>query len=158
MTPATILENDGIKQPITEWALDYGITPAIIIARLERGETVAEAITKPMKVGHRGQRLPAIRRRPQRATNSDQVGSTSTTFTYSERTLTVAEWARLTGLTSGTLGARLRSGWSIDRALTTPPDKKRGRRGVSSNFAPSEGTGAGSTLQETPKITFSENA
>ena len=44
MTPATILEHDDIKQPIVEWALDYGITPAIIIGRLERGMSIADAI------------------------------------------------------------------------------------------------------------------
>ncbi|MDZ7874359.1 MAG: hypothetical protein U5N27_15240 [Rhizobium sp.] len=55
MTPASILEHDGISQSITEWALDYGITPAIIIARLERGMSIADAITTPMKTGYRGQ-------------------------------------------------------------------------------------------------------
>ncbi len=57
MTPETILEHDGIQQPIVEWALDYGITPAIIIGRLERGVAVSEAITIPMQTGFRGQRL-----------------------------------------------------------------------------------------------------
>lgn len=57
MTPATILEHDGIKQPIKEWALDYGITPAIIMGRIERGQTIADAITTPMKIGFRGQKL-----------------------------------------------------------------------------------------------------
>jgi len=56
MTPATTLTFDGIKQAITEWALDYGIAPAVIIARLERGLPVEEAITRPM-VTARGQKL-----------------------------------------------------------------------------------------------------
>ncbi|WP_311028215.1 hypothetical protein [Mesorhizobium koreense] len=56
MTPATMIAFDGIEQPVTEWALDYGIAPAVIIARLERGMPVAEAITKPM-VAARGQKL-----------------------------------------------------------------------------------------------------
>lgn len=58
MTPETILEHDGIQQPIIEWALDYGITPAIIIARIGRGLSVADAITRPMATGHKCQRLP----------------------------------------------------------------------------------------------------
>lgn len=57
MTPETILEHDGTSQPIIEWALDYGITPSIIIARLERGLSIADAITTPMQTGFRGQRL-----------------------------------------------------------------------------------------------------
>ncbi|MCZ7930828.1 hypothetical protein O9X90_00745 [Agrobacterium leguminum] len=57
MTPETILEHDGIQQPVIEWALDYGITPAIIIGRLERGVAVSDAITIPMRTGFCGQRL-----------------------------------------------------------------------------------------------------
>lgn len=60
MTPETILEHEGIQQPIIEWALDYGITPAIIIGRLERGISIADAITTPMKTGHQRQRLPVF--------------------------------------------------------------------------------------------------
>lgn len=58
MTPETILEHDGIQQPIIEWALDYGITPTIIIGRLGRGMSIEAAITTPMKTGYHGQRLP----------------------------------------------------------------------------------------------------
>lgn len=58
----TELTFDGTTQPISEWALDYGITPAVIIARLERGLSIEEAITKPMVVA-RGQRLPSSKRR-----------------------------------------------------------------------------------------------
>lgn len=57
MTPATSLTFDGIEQPVTEWALDYGILPAVILARLERGLSVEQAITTPMVVAP-GQTLP----------------------------------------------------------------------------------------------------
>lgn len=73
MTPETILDHDGIQQPILEWALDYGITPAIIIGRLERGLSIADAITTPMKTGFRGQRLPVFKNN-QIATKPKPIG------------------------------------------------------------------------------------
>lgn len=214
MTPATNLEYDDIRQSITEWALDYGITPAIIIGRLERGMTVASAITTPMKVGHRGQKLASrdmeafINRsfkRWERERNAETDRRTGQTYTYNGQSLTIPEWSDLTGLKIVTIRARLYAGWDIEKALTAPADRtvsrpqnrrtraslarevgidpctvesrvRRGwtldaalsvdprarmgrprkhRPGVPSNFAPSEGTGAGSTAQETPKITFS---
>lgn len=43
-------------------------------------------------------------------------------------TKTLAEWAELQGLNYQTLYNRLtRSGWSVERALTTPPATRRGR-------------------------------
>ena len=154
MTPATILEHDGISQPITEWALDYGITPAIIVGRLERGETIADAITTPMQVGHRGQRLPIFSWEQAR----HGLGKPAKTYTYDGKTLTVSEWSALTGLTVGALGARLRKGWSVERALTTPLDRRGSKPGVVSNFASNSGTGAGSVPQAmAPENNFSGN-
>ena len=40
--------------------------------------------------------------------------------TYCGHTATVAEWAERTGLERKTLEYRIRTGWSPDRALTTP--------------------------------------
>ena len=47
MTDA-MLTHDGITQPITEWALDYGIYPNVITDRLARGWSVDRAIITPM--------------------------------------------------------------------------------------------------------------
>lgn len=206
MTPAAELEHENMKQPITEWALDYGITPGIIIARLERGMSVADAITSPMTVGHQGQRLPIFstlqkdkksRKRSDQSAGCAPVRNRAKTYTHDGKSLTIVEWASLTGLRAATLAYRLRKGWSIADALSTPPmperasaaqinDLKRrakavgityqtiesrmrrgwtleqalaygplkGRRGVPSNFADSKGTGAGSTAQETPNLSF----
>ncbi|MGV2137392.1 hypothetical protein ACQZ45_05365 [Agrobacterium sp. 16-2014-1-2a] len=99
MTPETILEHDGIQQPIVEWALDYGITPAIIIARLERGISIADAITTPMKTGFRGQRLPVFKNN-QIATKPKPIGKT---HTANGETKTTAEWAACIGVSKTTL-------------------------------------------------------
>lgn len=227
MTPATILEHDGTKQPVTEWALDYGLTPGIIIARLERGMSIADAITMPMKVGHLKQRLPVFSPKqvapkrvapkqvaPKRRAIVVRRAKNAVTYAYDGKTLSISEWAKLTGLKESSIRARLVAGWSIERALTSPlyrtvsrpkakgaghgPGKvythdgktlsaaewssiagvsaatidsrlRRGwplayalssgprkghRPGVSSNFAPLEGTGGGSTSQETTNLSF----
>ncbi|MDW9841316.1 hypothetical protein GOB05_15210 [Sinorhizobium meliloti] len=126
MTPATILEHDDIKQPILEWALDYGITPAIIIGRLERGMSIADAITTPMFVGHAGQRLPIFsckqvhrgQRKPTNRVQSKRTDRSAMTYTHNGKTLTLAQWALATGLSKNTIYGRLYAGWSIERALT----------------------------------------
>lgn len=42
---------------------------------------------------------------------------------YDGKNLTIAEWARLSGLKMGTLWNRVKLGWSIDRAITQPQRK-----------------------------------
>lgn len=41
-------------------------------------------------------------------------------LTHDGRTLTVAEWVRVTGLSKDTILKRLKRGWSVDRALSAP--------------------------------------
>lgn len=41
-------------------------------------------------------------------------------ITYNGKTLNLVEWASVLGMKKGTLGNRLKRGWSIERALTTP--------------------------------------
>ena len=151
MTPATILEHDGIMQPITEWALDYGITPAIIIGRLERGETIADAITTPMFVGHADQRLPIFHRKQRSHDAQTKRKKAPRLITHDGITLNLSQWARRCGLSIATLRGRLMAGWSIATALTAPPTVGGDRRnhantlpGVVSNFSELLGTGAGS--------------
>jgi hypothetical protein len=45
------LPHDGIVQPVIEGALDYGITPAIIVSRTEHGMSIAGAMSTRMKTG-----------------------------------------------------------------------------------------------------------
>ena len=45
-------------------------------------------------------------------------------ITFSNETLSRSQWARKVGLHVSTLEYRLRRGWSIERALTTPCQKK----------------------------------
>lgn len=68
---------------------------------------------------------------------------------------TKRQLAQLSGVPFDTLRARLWNGWTIEQAVATPTPAQR-RRGVVSNFDVFAGTGAGSTAQETPEITFSD--
>ncbi|MBB4955519.1 hypothetical protein H4S14_003530 [Agrobacterium vitis] len=87
-------------------------------------------------------------------------------FAHDGMNLTIAEWAKVSGVTDGTIRQRLGLGWPISRAIEkvdgrlgrtrTVGQKADGWRapGASFNFGRSKGTGGGSTVQETPNITF----
>lgn len=157
MTPETHIEFDGVNQSINDWALDYGITPAIIIGRLERGAFNEKAITKPMTVYFSGQRLPVFSDEQLVGDRTIPRKPTGRTYVFEGRALTVIQWAEVSGMSVSAIRKRLRKGWSIERTLTTPLDPRgTTRRGVASNFDASKGTGGGSTSQESPNITFSE--
>lgn len=112
MTPETILEHDGIQQPVIEWALDYGVTADIIIGRLERGLSVADAITTPMKIGFRGQRLPLVKNNQIKA----KPKSVGETHTANGETKTTAEWAAYIGVSKPTLSKWLKK-LTIEQAI-----------------------------------------
>jgi hypothetical protein len=141
MTPATILEHDSIRQSITEWALDYGITPAIIIGRLERGMSIGNAITTPMKVGHRGQRLPIFSRKQNKSKvcnlppaehwkppkpRQHKRAHNARLIEHNGQTLTVAEWSQVSGVSIQKIYGRLHLGWDFGDALV-PGDARRRR-------------------------------
>lgn len=111
------------------------VSRATLFARMKYyGYSVADAVeTPPLKKG-----------RPSRL------------ITYAGRALTVREWSELIGVPDKTLATRLHLGWTIEQALATPTPEQR-RRGVVMNFPPLRGTGAGTSAQEIPEITFSPN-
>ncbi len=171
ITEDSFLFLDGLEQTITEWALDYGITPGIIIARLEKGLNVQQAITRPIFVA-KGQILVGCfidricgKLQPKPKSTSDRKGSSKgrqpTLFEFEGERRSVDQWAHLTGMKAKTIRNRLDKGWSMEQVISTPVLKYAFKAndntpGVVSNFPASQGTGAGSTLQETPEITFSE--
>jgi len=63
------------------------------------------------------------------ATKSEQYRNMrkSVHVTYDGRTMIASDWAREVGLPPTTLTGRLREGWSVERALTTPNQTKRPR-------------------------------
>lgn len=59
------------------------------------------------------------------ATSTEQSNNrrSNKTLEFAGESRTLAEWERLKGLPRGCLHSRLKSGWSIERALTTEPKK-----------------------------------
>lgn len=65
------------------------------------------------------------------ATTEGQARNTrkSVVITHAGRTQNLIEWARETGINRGTIRLRLRAGWSVEKALTTPA-ASRAERGI----------------------------
>lgn len=143
MTPADLLTFDGTTQPISEWALDYGIPEELILERLADGWPSNAAIETPMVV-QPGYRLP-----PKLIDNRRRQ-----MIDYRGECLSASEWGARLGITAAALRFRLKSGWGVERALTEPA--RRAKPGVASNLDATLGTGAGSAAQEIPEIAFSE--
>ena len=49
--------------------------------------------------------------------------SSNRMLTYNGESHTMAQWGRLVGISSSTIHARLKRGWSVERALSTPIKK-----------------------------------
>ncbi|MEO9335962.1 hypothetical protein ABFT80_00815 [Mesorhizobium sp. SB112] len=141
-TPARLITYRGESRTVTAWAKVIGISHSSLLARLSSGHSVEEALS------------PNFKRKPRRIAGNP-FGRRAKKYTIGSETKTIAQWASSIGVEPKTLAARMRKGRSLEVALAMPP-KDRGR-GVVSNFAPSMGTGAGSTAQENAEITFSEN-
>lgn len=69
---------------------------------------------------------------------------------------TTTELADMSGIPATTVYQRIMRGWTVEQAVCIPSPEQI-KRGVVFNFPPFEGTGAGSTAQEIPEITFSQN-
>lgn len=99
---------------------------------------------------------PAYRTKVDKAISSSRRVRAANAKLYSAfgKTHSLKEWATETGLSSNTIRNRLNLGWTIEQALTLVPQKGV-RPGVVDNLPPLRGTGAGSTAQETPNLSFS---
>lgn len=145
-----LLTHAGITQPVDEWALDYGVYPAVILDRLARGWPAERAITRPMVtvLGQRLRadlmpRLPKVKRR---------VGGEL--FTYDGTSLTLTEWSAATGISLNTMRSRLKAGMPIGAVLT--PGRRPRRTGVVADFPWPMGTGGGPIAQDFTEIEFSQ--
>lgn len=59
------------------------------------------------------------------ANYEEQANNTSNTklLTFNNITLSLSQWSRKLNIKEPTLSARLKRGWSVEKALTTPPQK-----------------------------------
>lgn len=92
-----LITYNGRTQTTAQWAEELGISPKTIWARLEKWPI--ERVFKEKTHSEFGRQ----------------------TLTYNGETHSIWEWSRITGIRPTTISARIhRSGWSIEKALTTP--------------------------------------
>ena len=92
-----LLSLNGVTQCVADWAEETGISRYTIHDRLKNGWTAEQALTTTMHEQQVGYKL----------------------LTLHGVTKSQAEWARDLGIPAGTIGSRLRQGWTAERALTT---------------------------------------
>lgn len=90
-----IIEINGIKKTISEWAEESGIPATTIFARIKKynytpSQAVFTPVYQPVKDG----------------------------IIYNGEMLSRAEWSRRTGIKSTTIDRRLKCGWTVEEALT----------------------------------------
>lgn len=106
-----IIDFNGRRATIAEWAEDAGLPVSTLLNRLAADWPFEKAITTPSF----GNLMEHVNDRP-----------TNRRIEYDGRTMTLAQWARETGIQHSTILRRIRLGWSIADALTTPVRKLKG--------------------------------
>lgn len=98
-----IIEYRGERFPITVWAEKMKLTDRALRMRIRSGWTVERALTTPLDHYRQASRASAI-------------------LTHNNTTMTLKDWAHKIGISKGGMLRRIHVyGWSIERALTTPP-------------------------------------
>lgn len=92
-----VIEFDGRRQTLKEWAQERCINPTTLARRLDSGWPIEKSLTA--RPG--GLRIIEFQ--------GERKG--------------LAEWAREIGMTKSALRHRLNSGWTVDQAFTLPPSK-----------------------------------
>jgi hypothetical protein len=93
---------------------------------------IAEADAKPTK------------RQPKRSARTVECNGLS---------MTLPEWAKLSGISEESIRSRISRGWSFEEAISIPAGRKR-RPGVVKDFQENAGTGGGCSAQVFPEIEF----
>ena len=105
ITPITF---GGITDSVLGWARRIGIAQKTLVRRIELGWTTAEALTTPVD----------------NTLSKNHVRK----YEHDGLCLTLSEWAKLTGITHGSIQTRLNAGWPLAKALTTPNRKHSARK------------------------------
>lgn len=103
---------NGETLTISEWSRKLGFSRKLLGARIrEKGWSIEKALTTPLdeKRSHK---------------------STPSLISHNGETLNLSQWSRKLGFNEKLVGNRLKKGWSIEKALTTPLDEKRSHKKV----------------------------
>jgi len=109
---------------------------------------VRDAIAKRLLDAPSPKDLSATKRQASRDEHSGKL------ITHNGEAMRASAWAKRIGVSTQTIHARLKWGWSVERTVTTPPRSRR--RGVGPDFGEGQKTGGGRAAQETPNITFQD--
>jgi len=100
----------GKEQLLSDIAKEFDVDYDMLKRRIELGWPIEEAIIAPKGVGYNDRRKKNSARH-----------RLAKRYSFSEKTLTVAEWAEEVGINSKTLAYRVNTmKWDISRAVTTP--------------------------------------
>lgn len=98
-----LIEFDGRSMYVSEWAEEYDLPPKLLSGRLGKGWAIERALTTPVQ----------------------KCASPSGEVEYAGKTQSITKWAEETGVPMKQISQRLRRGWSVEEALTTPVRKAK---------------------------------
>lgn len=106
-----MIELQGERLPIAEWARRLNLGASRVAGRLARGRSPLEAFVP-------------LTARDAKARDTVQRRGRVLRITFSGETLNASQWSRRTGLPWPVIVRRIYDlGWSVDRALTTPNNR-----------------------------------
>lgn len=94
-----IIEFDGVRLPVVDWAERLGVPVEMLRGRIKQGWSDEAIIATPR------QHSPPRKEK----------------YEFNGESHTIIEWSKITGINRKTLQARLFGGWPIAVALTSPP-------------------------------------
>lgn len=132
-----LITYDGKQRTLQEWAEHLGVSPSALLQRRRKLGSFEAAISigGPLARGKSG----------------ELIG-------YNGQTHTINEWAAIIGIKPDTLRKRIFTGMTPQKAIACGRQRGRARPGVVTDFSHSQGTGAGSTAQESAEISFLKKA
>lgn len=95
-----LLTYNGETMCVTEWSRRVGIPVGVLIYRqTKQGWSIEQTLTTPV---------------PRGGSHDSKL------LNYNGESRSVTEWARRVGISRGTIRSRLKKGWTVESALTTP--------------------------------------
>ena len=111
MSKPRYITYNGECRSTKEWSRITGIPPRLIWTRLRRGWDVGRALTElPKRTRHY---RPTLKKQKYTAAYNGKTLS-----------LTPVKWESVTGVSSNLIRSRIKKGWSVQDAVTTPPGER----------------------------------